>query len=90
VAYIPDLPSNFESDEDYFATVQALEAWARNLVVLKYAEIENDVADTYLLVKLWLDAYGGKFPEGNFDNATLWVQVCAWLYGYVDYLEGKH
>ena len=90
MARVPDLPVDFDSDDgEYFVTVASLEAWAREVVPLRYADLETDMADTFLMARLWLDAYGDKFPEDDFSNATLWVAVAAWLKGYVDWLEGN-
>ena len=90
MASIPDLPLDYDSyGGEYFVTIRSLETWARAVIVLKYADIEDEMADVFLIVQLWLDVYGDKFPEDNFDNATLWVAVCGWLYGYVAWLEGN-
>jgi len=84
---MPNLPIEYDGSS-YDVTTKDLELWANIVLALEYPEIENDISDVYLMVRTWLSAYSAKFSETNFDNAPLWLDVSAWLKGYVDYLEG--
>ena len=89
MASLPDLPLYPDIGLDgYVVSVDALNKWAHELLVLKYAELDEEYGETYLVVRTWLNAYQARFPENNFDNAPLYLDVLVWLDGFVVYLEG--
>lgn len=88
MAALPDLPIYAEDSDYYRVRVEDLEVWARAVLVLKYNELDEERGETYLMVRTWLSAYESKFPETNFDQAPLYLDVLIWLDGFVAYLEG--